>query len=582
VRDGHQSRGLGLARLGLLGVAITTAIEIVLIGCTGTIGGPNDGLGGIAGGSGSGMSSSGGGAATGSVAGGGSGLSAAQSVFVPQASSLRRLTIPQYQNSIHDLLGASIAVPTDFEEDTSLSGFASIGAATVGLSAHIVEQFETASLDIAKQALSNMTTRGALVGCTPAAVTDDVCTRQFIQAIGRRAWRRPVSDAEVGQYAGVAKNAQTVLNDFYGGLQYALAGILQSPHFLYREELGTPDPAVPARVVFNDHELATRLSFFLWNTTPDDQLLAAADAQQLTHGGGLGTQATRLSSSDRVVSAMQTFFTELYRLGELDSMLKLATVYPQMTPTLGPSMRAETLHFLSDIAFTHEGDFRQIFDARQTFVNKELAALYGLPAPATDWAATPLADSTMRAGLLGQASFLALNAQPNRSSATRRGKFIREMLLCQTISAPPPNVAPFPEAVPGTTRTKLTAHRQSPACNSCHQMMDPIGLALENFDGMGVFRATDQGLPIDASGDLDGTSFTGPLGLATALRNNPNSTACVARNVYRYAVAHIDNDGEQVAIAELAKAFQANGYRFRSLLAAIVNSPGFVYAAKAN
>jgi hypothetical protein len=113
-------------------------------------------------------------------------------------------------------------------------------------------------------------------------------------------------------------------------------------------------------------------------------------------------------------------------------------------------------------------------------------------------------------------------------------------------------------------------------------MMDPIGLSLENFDGMGVFRATDQGLPIDASGDLDGTTFTGPLGLATALRNNPNSTACVARNVYRYAVAHIENDGEQVAITALAKAFQDNGYRFRSLLAAVVNSPGFVYAAKAN
>jgi hypothetical protein len=263
-------------------------------------------------------------------------------------------------------------------------------------------------------------------------------------------------------------------------------------------------------------------------------------------------------------------------------MLKLATVYPQMTPTLGPAMRTETLDFLSDIAFTKDGDFRAIFDARQTFVNKELAALYGLPAPSTDWAPTALADSTMRAGFLGQASFLALNAQPNRSSATRRGKFIREMLLCESIPAPPPNVAPFPDAVPGTTRTKLTAHRQSPSCNSCHQAMDPIGLAFENFDGIGAFRATDQGLPIDASGDLDGVSFTGPLALATAVRNHPNSAACVARNVYRYAVAHIDSDGEQGVITALAKAFQDNGYRFRSLLSAVVNTPGFVYAAKAN
>jgi hypothetical protein len=565
-----------------MGVAITTAIELVLAGCTGTIGTPSDGThsGVNAGAGGSGASSTGNGVGSGGTIGG-TGAIPAPPDFVPQASSLRRLTIPQYTNSIHDLLGASIAVPSDFEEDTALSGFASIGAAAVGLSAHIVEQFETASLNIAKQALSNMATRGALVGCTPAGVTDDTCTRQFIQTIGRRAWRRPLSDAELGQYAGVAKNAQTVLNDFYGGLQYALAGILQSPHFLYREELGTPDPAVPTRVVFNDHELATRLSYFLWNTTPDDQLLVAADAKQLTQGG-LVAEATRLSSSDRVVGAMQTFFTELYRLAELDTMLKVPTVYPKMTPTLGPAMRSETLHFLSDIAFTHDGDFRQIFDARQTFVNKELAALYGLPAPAMDWAPTALADSTMRAGLLGQASFLALNAQPNRSSATRRGKFIREMLLCQTIPAPPPNIAPFPEMVAGTTRTKLTAHRQSASCNSCHQAMDPIGLAYENFDGLGAFRATDQGLPIDASGDLDGTAFTGPLTLATALKNHPNSPACIARNVYRYAVAHVDSDGEQGAITVLAKAFQDNGYRFRSLLTAIVSSPGFVYAAKAN
>jgi hypothetical protein len=503
--------------------------------------------------------------------------------FTPQAAGLRRLTLPQYANSIHDLLGAKINVPTDFEPDTALSGFASIGAASVSFSAHIVEQFETAALDISKQALTDMTARAALVGCAPAGVTDDVCTKQFIQKIGRRAWRRALTDAEVTSYAGVAKNAQTVVNDFYGGLQYALAGIIQSPHFLYREELGLPDPADATRVAFDDHELATRLSYFLWNSTPDDQLLDAADGHQLTQAGGLATQATRLLSSDRLPAAMQSFFTELYRLGDLDNLLQLSSVFPLMSPTLGPSFREETLEFLNDIAFTRNADFREVFDGKSTFVNAELAKVYGLPAPSgTGFSPITLPDSGMRIGLLGQGSFLALNSQPNRSSATRRGKYIRNMLLCQDIPAPPPNVPAFPEAIDGTARVKLTAHRASPACASCHALMDPIGLGLENFDGISAFRTMDSGQPIDASGDLDGAKFQDARGLAEAVKNHPNSPTCIARNVYRYAVAHVDNAGEQSVVLDISTGFQGAGYQFRSLLAGVVKSPGFVYAAKAN
>jgi hypothetical protein len=236
---------------------------------------------------------------------------------------------------------------------------------------------------------------------------------------------------------------------------------------------------------------------------------------------------------------------------------------------------------LTDIAFTRGADFREVFDARNTFVNKELATLYGLPAPSgTDFAAAVLPDSGMRAGILGQASFLAVSSQPNRSSPTRRGKFIREMLLCQTIPTPPPNVDPFPDAAPGTARDKLTSHRQNPACASCHQMMDPIGLGLENFDGIGAFLTMDNGQVIDATGDLDGMHFGGPRDLGLALKNHPDAPSCLARNLYRHAVAHIENTGEEAAIALLMKAFQDSGFRFRSLVEGMVQSPAFVYAAK--
>jgi len=541
-----------------------------------TGGGSTTGTGTGAGGSGAGAGAGGSGAGGAGGAGG-----APPGDFVPQTAGLRRLTIPQYRNAIRDLFGPDVTATTEFEPDTMLSGFTSIGAARVGLSAKITEQFETSALAIAKQVLTNTATRGALLGCTPAAVTDDACTRTFVQKLGRRAWRRPLIEEEIVQYIGIARTAQTQLNDFYGGLQYALAGLLQSPHFLYRVELGRPDTAQPARVAFADHELATRLAFFLWNSTPDDQLLDAADARQLTQGGGLVTQAQRLLASTRVQTAMETFFGELYRLGELDELTLLPSLFPQMTPTVGAAMRGETLRFLNDIAFGRGGDFREIFDGRGTFVNKELAGLYGLPAPAgTDYVATMLPDSGMRAGLLGQASFLAVSSQPNRGSPTRRGKFIREMMLCQSIPTPPPDVTPFPDAAPGTAREKLTSHRQNPACSGCHAIMDPIGLALENFDGIGAFRTTDKGLAIDATGELDGVSFDGPRQLGAAIKNHPESASCVARQLYRHAMAHVENAGEEAAIFALSKAFQDGGYRFRALVENVVKSPAFIYAGK--
>ncbi len=564
-----------------MAIAMATLIAGGAVGCTGSIGarasrsGTGAGVGTVTG--------SGAGTGTGGQGNIGGGLAPVPvGVFVPAPASLRRLTIPQYANSIHDLFGQAVTVPADFEEDTRLAGFASIGAAIASLSPHITEQFETASLAIAKQVLSDTGRRAALAGCTPAATTDDVCTRQFLQRTGRRVWRRALTDEELGRYGAIARNAQTVLGNFFGGLEYGLAGLLQSPHFIYRVELGAPDAKDPARVVFDDDALATRLSFFLWNTTPDDALLDAADARQLATGDGLLAQTQRLLASTRVSAAMQTYFTELYRLEELDALPQLPSLFPLMTTTLGASMRAETLRFLDDIAFGRGADYRDIFDSRATFVNAELAKVYGVsgitgssPVPVT------LADSGMRAGLLGQGSFLAIHSGSSRGSPTRRGKFIREMLLCQGIPAAPPGVEPLPENGTGTAKQKLEVHRSVDACRACHLAMDPIGLGLENFDGIGAFRTMDAGQTIDPSGDLDGVAFAGPRELAVAIRNHPASGPCVARTVFRYALGHVETAGEEAAIKLLAQAFTDGNYRFPSLLAGVVANPAFLYAAKA-
>lgn len=500
--------------------------------------------------------------------------------FNPEPTGLRRLTVPQYQNSVRDLFGDTMTVATTFEQDTPLSGFASIGAARVGLSSALTEQFEVASLEVAKKVLTGAN-RATLVGCMPTAATDDACTRAFVQKVGRRVWRRPLTDEETTRYFGVAKNAQTVLNNFFGGLEYGLAGLLQSPYFLYRQEIGTVDPKNANRVVFSEHELATRLSFFLWNSTPDDQLLDAADARTLA-GGGLVTHAQRLLTSPKISAGMQSFFAEFYRLKELDDLPQSPAIFPLMSATMGASMRAETLRFLNEIAFVKDGDYRDIFDSRSTFVNAELAKVYGITGvTGTAMTAATLPDAGVRAGLIGQGSFLAIHSAPNRSSPTKRGKFIREMILCGEVPAAPPDIEPFPEGLTGTAKDKLTAHRDMAACRSCHAAMDPIGLGLENFDGLGVMRTMDGGKMIDPSGDVDGTPFAGPRELATVLKNHPDSLSCVAKNVYRYALAHVEGAGEAGSINALVKAFQDDGFRFRALLEGVVKSPAFYVAAKA-
>jgi hypothetical protein len=567
-RQRFQMRGRNAGRLSMATLFVVAGA--VGGGCSGN----------VAGGPGATGSGSGGNGGTGNTGGGNPPV---PGEFTPAPAALRRLTVVQYRNSIADLLGGGVTVSGDFEADAALSGFASIGAALVSLSHHSVEEFETSALDLARQALSDPTRAAALVGCNPTAATDDACTQQFIKKFGRRAWRRPLTDGEVATYVGVAKTVQTGMKSFFGGLAYALAGLLESPHFLYREEWGTPDPAKAGRLVFNDYELATRLSFFLWNSTPDDALLDAADAHQLTQGSGFATQVQRLLKSPRAAVGIQTFFSEYYRLAELDNLQQLPTVFLQKTDTLGPAMREETLRLLTDITVTRDGDFREIFDSSTTFVNAELAKLYGLPpVSGTDFVKATLPATGVRVGYLGQGSFLALNAHANIGSPTERGKFIREMLMCQQIPPPPMNVPPLPDdsAAPTkqTMRQKLQIHRELEPCKTCHTIMDPMGLAFENFDGIGAYRTMDAGQVIDVTGDLDGTAFNGPRELAKLLRDNASVQACVARNLYRYVLGHVEGSGEEPAITQLAQGFKDGKFQFSALVNGMVKSAAFFYA----
>jgi hypothetical protein len=509
----------------------------------------------------------------------------AAAVFSPAPSTLRRLTSTQYRNTIADLLGPGVTINTELDPDTALDGFASIGAARVSLSATATEQFDTAAFDLAHQALSNTATRGSLVGCAPAGTTDDACARTFLTAFGRRAWRRDLTSDELGRYATIATTAAGMLNDFWGGLEYGLAGLLDSPHFLYREELGTTDPTTPTRRVFSGYELASRLSFLVTNSTPDDQLLDAAKSGKLDTAVGLSAEAQRLLASPRAHDAMANFFTELYALGNLDSLPQSPMFFPAVSATLGASMRTETLKVLDDIAFGAGTDYRTFFDTTTTYVNTELASLYGLPAPSgNDFVKVTLPASGPRAGFLGEGSFLAMYSHADSGSPTRRGKFIREVILCQAVPSAPPDVnTTFPVDAPGamqrTTRQKLEQHRMAgSSCAACHQVMDPVGLGLENFDGIGAYRTMEVGQTIDASGNLDGVTYNDARGLGAALKNHPDLGSCLTRGVLRYTIAHIETMGEQPVVDALSQQFASNGYKFGSLVLGVVASASFRYA----
>ncbi len=502
--------------------------------------------------------------------------------FAPPEAHVQRLTQSQYAAAVRQLLGPDVLVPQALEPDVSLDGFIAVGASRSSISARGVEQYEAAAFDLAEQALTDPTIRARLVDCDAGAQ----CARETLARLARVAWRRPASPEELDRLAALHTQAEAALSDFHLALQYPLAAILQSPHFLWRGELGEPDPDAPGERRYTSIEMASRLSFFLWNAPPDEALMAAAEAGDLVDDAKLRAQVLRMLVDPRARTGLRNFVTEHLDLHALDQMVKDPTVFVHASPELGDSAREETLAGFEHLVFDLDGDFRDLMTTRRTFVDRRLAALYGVPAPQGEgFALTWLPEDGPRRGLLGQASVLALNAHAESSSATLRGKFVRTSLLCDELPPPPANVdTSIPEPTPDapTLRDRVKVHLENEACSSCHRAMDPLGLALENFDGIGRYRATEGGAVIDSSGDLDGVAFDDATGLAWTLREDPRLGECLTRKLYRYATGVVEERSDEVLIDALAERFADDGYRVKALLLDIALSPGFRRAREAS
>lgn len=501
---------------------------------------------------------------------------------------MRRLTESQYRATVADIFGSQIPIAARFERGLRVQGLLAMGTSSAGISPFAVEQYDAAAVGVARAVLSPEH-RGALVPCEPQpyeTAFDPSCAQQFVEHYGLPLFRRPLRAEEIARFVEAARTGHERLGDFYEGLQFALIGMMVSPEFLLRIERIRPSPEDPDRLELDVWSKATRLSYFLTNSTPDRELLRAAEAGELDTEKGLRQQVDRLMASPRFKEAVRAYFADMLQFDLFDDLAKDPVVYPAFNSNVALDAQEQTLRTIVDLLLEQDGDYRDLFTTRLAHLTRALGVVYRVPVPTRNgWERGEFPEESQRAGIQSHVSFLALHAHPGRSSATLRGKAIREIFLCQKVPDPPPNVDftvvqdPSNTAMP-TARERLIAHNNEPACAGCHKITDPIGLTLENFDGLGTYRTMENGALIDASGSLDGTEFTTPEGFAQALHDHPETPRCLVEKIYRYAVGRDTQMEERKYIDYLVASFAAEGYRIRPLMRTIALSKNFFAIAK--
>ena len=492
---------------------------------------------------------------------------------------LRRLTRAQLENSLRDLLGPVDLGPTPGDSVDSLP---SVGSTYDKLTDSAVDQYHAAIKQLLTGYFADPTSRKNLLadcGATPPG--DPACARKFIAGFGHRAWRRPLTDTEVARYAGAAADGGTRLGDPYQGLMYATLGLLTSPNFLYRVELGTPDGTAGGRYRFTSLELASRLSFFLTGSTPDATLLAAAEANQLDTPEGLHAQATRLLQSEKGKAGITSFARELFLL---DDFLAKPTGDPRYTATLRQAMADEVGYLYRNMLAPGKDAF-ELFDTRKAFVTDELAKIYGISGITGKTAVEALLpDAIPRAGILGRGAFLAGSSSDkvNETAPVTRGLFISEQVLCREVPPPPPGIQPKP-VPPGqilTRREMLERHRADPGCAACHALFDQLGLAFENLDWVGQYRDKEEnGKALDTTGTFDDQPFKDSRELASLIRMAPDAQRCFVRNLFRYASGHLGNPSDEAVIDGWNGDFGKAGRDLPRFLDSMVTSDGFRFVS---
>ena len=438
--------------------------------------------------------------------------------------SLRRLTQEEYRHSIADIFGPEIEIRGTFEPTRRMGGLEATSTGVLSITPAGFKSYTKMADSIATQVTAEKFR--SKLPCAPKSATapDDACMAQVLSRYGVLLFRRPLSPDEVKNGVNLGHTLAKSSNDFYAGLRYSLATLIQAPDFLFRKEEAVP--AGKNQYALDPYSRATRISYLLWSTTPDNELLSAAQSGELNTAAGLDKQVTRLMASPRLETGMRGFFNDMFQLDTFDNVSKDSLFYPKWSAIIAASAKEETLRTTLDLALHTDGDMRDLMTTRKTFLNRSLAALYQIPFPFKgDWVPYEFAPDSGRSGIVTQASVVAMFSHPGRSSPTERGVALMDIFLCEPTPSPPANVDfSIVNDTSGplkTVRERLMAHATNPTCASCHNHSDPIGLTLEGFDTIGGRRTTENGKLIDLSATLQGKHVVGADGLSHYLHDNP-------------------------------------------------------------
>lgn len=508
------------------------------------------------------------------------------------SGSVRRLTHAQYNNTVRDLLGSETRPADDFPPEDYVDGFSNQISAQAA-SPILTEAYNGAARKLARAAFLAGDAHG-LIPCEPSGPADPACRDQFLRQFGRRAFRRPLSEPELAGYGDLFSAAARQDRSFTAGAQVVIEAMLQSPNYLFYGHEAS-----------RAHRIASRLAYFLWNTTPDEALLDAADNGELGSSAALEKIARQMLNDPRARDSVDDFLAQWMRFDRLLLSVRDSHVYPEFSVELAASMAEETRTFFRDIVWGGK-DFNTFFNADYSFVDQGLAKVYGIEPTAELFGRVQLPASAGRGGILGQASFLTVTSKPGESSPTERGKFIREQFLCQIMPPPPAGVStqlpPVTDEAPLNNRQQLGVHLSNPSCANCHRLVDPIGFGFEQYDAIGQFRetqfveirptvdeqrtkrktkATEYQIPIDTTAYIQGienSEFSTPREAGELLANDPVCRRCTVKQLFRYALGRHETEADQAAIDQAFQQFEGSQFDFRELIIAIAVSEPFVGA----
>jgi hypothetical protein len=489
-------------------------------------------------------------------------------------TQLRRMTHLQLNNTLFELLGVTGDPAQGIAPDEMVGPF--VSNSRTPITDLLVEQHQELAVAVTAEVMSR---RNEIAGCS--LDTEESCPASFVDNWGARAYRRPLEEVERQSYLALWSLGAEQSRD--AAFRLVVETVLQSPFFLYHVDVGITGVVGSTPTPLTGYELASRLSYFLWNTMPDQELFDRAADGTLDDDAVLEAQVERMLSHERAAATIAGFHTQWLKVGDLGTSEKDATLFPTYTPEVRAAMVEEIGGFADHIVRDGDGLMSSLFLSPLSPLPAELYGVYGVTPSGQPSGTLVELNASERAGLLTRAAFLTAHSHRDQTSPVHRGLVVRENLLCQLLEAPPAtvnNVPPSPTPAT-TTRERFARHNEDVSCAGCHRLMDPIGLGFESYDPIGAFRTMDGGSPVDATGELievDETVaglFDGPIELSQKLANSDDVADCMASQWFRYALGRVESTADACTMAAIRKGFYVSGHNIRELLTEIVKSDAF-------